>query len=65
MVVERFSNETERPDYTLTLNGVSKIFVEAKNLQLILRKKQVQLYSQEVMDGTQNIRFLYYQTLNI
>ena len=65
VVVERFSNETERPDYTLTLNGVSKIFVEAKNLQLILRKKQVQLYSQEVMDGTQNIRFLYYQTLNI
>lgn len=30
VVVERFSNSTERPDYTLTLNGVSKLFVEAK-----------------------------------
>lgn len=31
VVVERFSNYSERPDYTLTLNGVSKLFVEAKN----------------------------------
>lgn len=30
VVVERYSNNNERPDYTLTLNGVSKIFVEAK-----------------------------------
>lgn len=30
VVVERFSNSSERPDYTLTLNGVSKLFVEAK-----------------------------------
>lgn len=30
VVVERFSNSSERPDYTLTLNGVSKMFVEAK-----------------------------------
>lgn len=30
VVVERFSGSGERPDYTLTLNGVSKIFVEAK-----------------------------------
>ena len=30
VVVERFSNSAERPDYTLTLNGVSKLFVEAK-----------------------------------
>ena len=30
VVVEKFSNENERPDYTLTINGVSKIFVEAK-----------------------------------
>ena len=30
VVVEKFSNGAERPDYTLTLNGVSKIFVEAK-----------------------------------
>lgn len=30
VVVEQFSNSGERPDYTLTLNGVSKIFVEAK-----------------------------------
>ena len=30
VVVEKFSNKTERPDYTLTLNGISKIFVEAK-----------------------------------
>lgn len=30
VVVEQFSNKGERPDYTLTLNGVSKIFVEAK-----------------------------------
>ena len=30
VVMERFSNRAERPDYTLTLNGVSKLFVEAK-----------------------------------
>lgn len=30
VVVEQFSNRAERPDYTLTLKGVSKIFVEAK-----------------------------------
>ncbi|MBR5316807.1 MAG: Eco57I restriction-modification methylase domain-containing protein [Lachnospiraceae bacterium] len=30
VVVEQFSNSGERPDYTLTLNGVSKMFVEAK-----------------------------------
>lgn len=30
VVVEKFSNSSERPDYTLTLNGVSKFFVEAK-----------------------------------
>lgn len=30
VVVERFSNSSERPDYTLTLNGVPKLFVEAK-----------------------------------
>ena len=30
VVVEQYSNNSERPDYTLTLNGVSKIFVEAK-----------------------------------
>ncbi|MCQ4636723.1 Eco57I restriction-modification methylase domain-containing protein [Anaerovorax odorimutans] len=30
VVVEKFSNENERPDYTLTLNGVSKMFMEAK-----------------------------------
>lgn len=30
VVVEKYSNSSERPDYTLTLNGVSKMFVEAK-----------------------------------
>lgn len=30
VVVEQFSNKGEKPDYTLTLNGVSKLFVEAK-----------------------------------
>lgn len=30
VVVEQFSSSRERPDYTLTLNGVSKMFVEAK-----------------------------------
>ena len=30
VVVEQFSNSGERPDYMLTLNGVSKMFVEAK-----------------------------------
>ena len=30
VVVEKYSNSSQRPDYTLTLNGVSKIFVEAK-----------------------------------
>lgn len=30
VVVEQFSNSSERPDYTLTLNGISKMFVEAK-----------------------------------
>lgn len=37
VVVEKFSNEKERPDYTLTLNGVSKIFVEAKKPAVDIR----------------------------
>lgn len=37
VVVERFSNENQRPDYTLTLNGVSKIFVEAKKPSVDIR----------------------------
>lgn len=30
VVVEKYSNSGDRPDYILTLNGVSKLFVEAK-----------------------------------
>lgn len=30
VIAENYSNKTDRPDYTLTLRGVSKIFVEAK-----------------------------------
>jgi type I restriction-modification system DNA methylase subunit len=30
VVAEQYLNHLERPDYTLTLNGVSKLFVEAK-----------------------------------
>lgn len=30
VVVEKYSSKKERPDYTLTLNGLGKIFVEAK-----------------------------------
>ncbi len=30
VVSERYANSTQRPDYTLTLNGVSRLFVEAK-----------------------------------
>ncbi len=37
VVVEKFSSQTERPDYTLTLNGVSKIFVEAKKPAVEIR----------------------------
>lgn len=37
VVVEKFSNENQRPDYTLTLNGVSKIFVEAKKPSVDIR----------------------------
>lgn len=37
VVVEKFSNKNQRPDYTLTLNGVSKIFVEAKKPSVDIR----------------------------
>lgn len=37
VVVEKFSSQKERPDYTLTLNGVSKIFVEAKKPSVEIR----------------------------
>lgn len=30
VIAENYSNQTDRPDYTLTLRGVSKLFVEAK-----------------------------------
>ena len=30
VVSERYANSAQRPDYTLTLNGVSRLFVEAK-----------------------------------
>lgn len=37
VVVEKFSGRSDRPDYTLTLNGVSKIFVEAKKPSVEIR----------------------------
>ena len=37
VVVEKFSSKKERPDYTLTLNGVSKLFVEAKKPAVEIR----------------------------
>ena len=37
VVMEKFSGRNERPDYTLTLNGVSKIFVEAKKPAVEIR----------------------------
>lgn len=37
VVVEKFSSQKERPDYTLTLNGVSKLFVEAKKPAVEIR----------------------------
>lgn len=41
VVVEKFSNKSERPDYTLTLNGLTKIFVEAKKPSVdILTEKE-------------------------
>ncbi len=41
VIVEKFSNKNERPDYTLTLNGLSKIFVEAKKPSVnILAEKE-------------------------
>lgn len=39
VVVEKFSNQKERPDYTLTLSGVSKIFVEAKKPAVDIRSE--------------------------
>ena len=30
VIAENYSNETDRPDYSLTLKGVTKLFVEAK-----------------------------------
>lgn len=30
MIAENYSTRTDRPDYTLTLRGVAKLFVEAK-----------------------------------
>ena len=38
VVVEKFANERDRPDYTLTLNGISKIFVEAKKPSVDITK---------------------------
>ena len=40
VVVEKFSNSGDRPDYTLTLNGVSKIFVEAKKPAVNIKEEQ-------------------------
>ncbi|MDE7311033.1 MAG: Eco57I restriction-modification methylase domain-containing protein [Eubacterium sp.] len=37
VVVEKFSSQKERPDYTLTLSGVSKLFVEAKKPAVEIR----------------------------
>ena len=38
VVVEKFANERDRPDYTLTLNGLSKIFVEVKKPSVDITK---------------------------
>lgn len=38
VVVEKFANVRDRPDYTLTLNGLSKIFVEVKKPSVDITK---------------------------
>lgn len=38
VVVEKFSNVRDRPDYTLTLNGLSKLFVEVKKPSVDITK---------------------------
>lgn len=44
VVVEKFSSKTERPDYTLTLNGLSKIFIEAKKPSVDITKDREAAY---------------------
>lgn len=38
VIAENYSTPTDRPDYTMTLRGVAKFFVEAKKLQSILQE---------------------------
>lgn len=41
VISEQFSNKIDRPDYTLTLRGVSKIFVEAKKPSVDITKDSI------------------------
>lgn len=38
VIAEQYSNSADRPDYTLTLHGVTKIFVEAKKPSVEIEK---------------------------
>lgn len=38
VVVEKFANQRDKPDYTLTLNGLSKLFVEVKKPSVDITK---------------------------
>lgn len=51
VIAENYSNRTDCPDYTMTLRGVAKFFVEAKNRRLIFPKRVTQHTRQGNMVG--------------
>lgn len=65
VIAENYSTPTDRPDYTMTLRGVPKFFVEAKSLQSILQERPILLFRQENTDGMPITELLFLRILNI
>lgn len=65
VIAENYSTRTDRPDYTITLRGVPKFFVEAKKPAVDITRDADPAIRPESTAGTQNIVSPFSLILNI
>lgn len=65
VIAENYSTPTDRPDYTMTLRGVPKFFVEAKKPAVDITRATDPAFRQENTDGMPITELLFLRILNI
>ena len=65
VIAENYSTRTDRPDYTITLRGVPKFFVEAKKPAVDITRVAAPAIQTESTAGMQSIVWLCSQILSI